>query len=57
MNEAIRVLTLIVARHKQEKRPGLGRCLADHMRWTNAFFADAGLFALHTAWQEARCPR
>lgn len=42
---------------KQEKRPGLGRCLADHMRWTNAFFADAGLFALHTAWQEARYPR
>jgi RNA-directed DNA polymerase len=42
---------------KQEKRPGFGRCLADHMRWTNAFFADAGLFALHTAWQDARCPR
>jgi RNA-directed DNA polymerase len=42
---------------KQEKRPGFGRCLADQMRWTNAFFADAGLFALHTAWQEARCPR
>ena len=42
---------------KQEKRPGLGRCLADQMRWTNAFFADVGLFALYTAWQEARCPR
>lgn len=42
---------------KQEKRPGFGRCLADQMRWTNAFFADAGLFALHTAWQDARCPR
>jgi RNA-directed DNA polymerase len=42
---------------KQEKRPGFGRCLADRMRWTNAFFADAGLFALHTAWQEARCSR
>ena len=42
---------------KQEKRPGAGRCLADQMRWTNAFFADAGLFALHTAWQNARCPR
>ncbi len=42
---------------KQEKRPGFGRCLADQMRWTNAFFAEAGLFALHTAWQEARCPR
>jgi RNA-directed DNA polymerase len=42
---------------KQEKRPGLGRCLSDQIRWTNAFFADAGLFALHTAWQEARGPR
>jgi RNA-directed DNA polymerase len=42
---------------KQEKRPGAGRCLADQMRWTNAFFADAGLFALHTAWRNARCSR
>jgi RNA-directed DNA polymerase len=42
---------------KQEKRPGFGRCLADQMRWTNAFFAEAGLFALYTAWQEASCPR
>jgi len=38
---------------KQEKRPGFGRCLDDHMRWTNAFFANAGLFALHTAWLAA----
>jgi len=42
---------------KQEKRPGFGRCLSDQMRWTNAFFAEAGLFALHTAWQDARGPR
>jgi RNA-directed DNA polymerase len=42
---------------KQEKRPGFGRCLADQQRWTNAFFAQAGLFALHTAWQAARHPR
>jgi Group II intron, maturase-specific domain/Reverse transcriptase (RNA-dependent DNA polymerase) len=42
---------------KQQKRPGLGRCLADHRRWPNAFFATAGLFALHTAWQTARHPR
>jgi RNA-directed DNA polymerase len=38
---------------KQEKRPGMGLCLADHRRWPNAFFANAGLFALHTAWQTA----
>jgi RNA-directed DNA polymerase len=42
---------------KQEKRPGFGRCHADHQRWPNAFFADAGLFALHTAWRTARDSR
>ena len=26
-------------------------------RWTNAFFAQAGLFALHTAWLAARHSR
>jgi RNA-directed DNA polymerase len=34
---------------KQDKRPGRGICLGDHQRWTNAFFAEAGLFALHSA--------
>jgi RNA-directed DNA polymerase len=42
---------------KQQKRPGLGICRADHQRWPNAFFANAGLFALHTAWQAARQSR
>jgi len=42
---------------KQQKRPGAGVCLADHQRWPNAFFADAGLFATHTAWQFARQSR
>ncbi len=42
---------------KQAKRPGSGRCLADHQRWPNAFFAAAGLFALSTAWHAARHPR
>jgi RNA-directed DNA polymerase len=42
---------------KQEKRPGFGRSLVDHQRWTNAFFARAGLFALHTAWLNARYSR
>lgn len=42
---------------KQVKRPGRGHCRADHQRWPNAFFANAGLFALHTAWQYARQPR
>ena len=42
---------------QHEKRPGRGRCLDDHTRWTNAFFAEAGLFTLYAAWQNARCPR
>ena len=42
---------------KQEKRPGMGICRDDHRRWPNAFFADAGLFALHTAWHTARPSR
>jgi len=44
-------------RRAQRKRPGHGHCLADHKRWPNAFFAEAGLFALHTAWLEARHSR
>jgi RNA-directed DNA polymerase len=42
---------------KQQRRPGFGRCLADHQRWPNAFFAAAGLFTLSTAWQSARRSR
>ncbi|MGI9211540.1 MAG: group II intron reverse transcriptase/maturase [Methylococcaceae bacterium] len=42
---------------QQEKRPGMGRCYEDHKRWTNAFFAEAGLFALYAAWEKARDSR
>jgi RNA-directed DNA polymerase len=42
---------------KQDKRPGLGRCRADHQRWPNAFFAQAGLLALDTAWRNAKHSR
>ncbi|OIQ74501.1 group II intron-encoded protein LtrA [mine drainage metagenome] len=42
---------------KQEKRPSMGRSEADHGRWTNAFFADHGLFTLLAAHEDARCPR
>jgi RNA-directed DNA polymerase len=42
---------------KQEKRPGLGRCRADQQRWTNAFFAQRGLFTLNAAHAEARRSR
>jgi RNA-directed DNA polymerase len=42
---------------KQAKRPGFGKARADHQRWPNAFFAQAGLLALHTAWLTARYSR
>jgi RNA-directed DNA polymerase len=42
---------------KQDKRPGIGRCEADHQRWPNAFFATHGLFTLRAAFEQARHPR
>ena len=42
---------------KQDKRPGIGRCKADHQQWPNAFFADRGLFTLRAAFEQARDPR
>lgn len=42
---------------RQTKGFGSGRAQADHQRWTNTFFADAGLFALYPAWQAARHSR
>jgi RNA-directed DNA polymerase len=42
---------------KQERRPGFGRCEADHQRWPNAFFAQQGLFTLQLAYARARHPR
>jgi RNA-directed DNA polymerase len=42
---------------KQERRPGVGNDRADHQRWPNAYFANVGLFAFHTAWQAARQSR
>lgn len=43
---------------QQEHRPGQGRCVSDQRRWTNAFFAERGLFTLseaHTAARQSRC--
>lgn len=42
---------------KQDKRPGPGRCKADHQRWPNAYFAARGLFTLETALEHARHSR
>jgi RNA-directed DNA polymerase len=38
---------------KQSRRPGAGRCEADHRRWPNAYFAAAGLFTMTAARQLA----
>lgn len=42
---------------KQNKRSTFGLSRETHRLWPNAFFADAGLFALHTAWQTAKQSR
>lgn len=42
---------------KQDRRPSMGRSKADHMQWTNAFFAGQGLFTLLTAYEDARYSR
>ena len=42
---------------KQNKLSHFGFGHSLHRRWPNAYFANAGLFALHTAWQTARRSR
>ena len=42
---------------KQEKRPGFGKCYADHNRWPNAYFAALGLFTMTEARMLASQPR
>ena len=42
---------------KQEKRPGFGKCYADHNRWPNAYFAALGLFTMTEARMFASQPR
>ncbi len=43
-----RRLRSILRRH-QKRKGGTGRCLEDHTRWPNKFFAEHGLFTLHEA--------
>ena len=50
-----RLRSLLLKQTTGQSHMGLGHTL--HRRWPNAFFADAGLFALHAAWQTARQPR
>ena len=42
---------------KQKKRSHIGVGTLIHKTWPNAFFANAGLFAMNTAWQAARRSR
>jgi RNA-directed DNA polymerase len=42
---------------RQTKRHGFGLSRLASRLWPNAFFAQAGLLALHGAWREARHPR
>ena len=42
---------------KQNKRTHIGFSVNIHKIWPNAFFANAGLFALHAAWHSARRSR
>ena len=42
---------------RQNKRSGFARTKADHCRWTNDFFAQAGLLDLYGAWYAARHSR
>jgi RNA-directed DNA polymerase len=42
---------------RREKRPGQGKCYADHRRWPNAFFATHGLFTMTVAHAQASRPR
>lgn len=42
---------------KQEKRPGFGKCHADHRRWPNAYFAALGLFTMTEVRMMASQPR
>jgi len=36
-------------RRKQIERPGMGRCYADHLRWSNVYFAERGLYIMTIA--------
>jgi RNA-directed DNA polymerase len=43
---------------RRNKRPsGTGRCLLDHTRWPNKYFAELGLFTMHEAHNLARQSR
>jgi RNA-directed DNA polymerase len=50
-----RLRSILLRQKKKRSHFGIGR--AAHQTWTNAFFAQAGLLALYTAWRTARHSR
>lgn len=57
LDQFIRRRLRALLRKQTLRRVGMGLTLMDHQRWPKAFFAEAGLLALHTAWQTARHSR
>ena len=57
LDQMIRRRLRAMLQKQTRHRPSVGTRLVDHLRWPNAYFANAGLFALHTAWQTARQSR
>jgi RNA-directed DNA polymerase len=57
LDQFIRRRLRSLLRKQRLRRPGMGRTRADHQRWPNTFFAEAGLLELHTAWLTARHSR
>lgn len=57
LDQFIRRRLRALLRKQTLRRGGMGLTLMDHQRWPKAFFAEAGLLALHTAWQTARHSR
>lgn len=42
-----------ILRRQTKQSKGTGRCLNDHLRWPNKYFAERGLFTLQTAYDLA----
>ena len=57
LDQFIRRRLRALLRKQVLRRSGMGLSAADHRRWPNAFFAEAGLLAMHTAWLAARHSR
>jgi len=57
LDQFIRRRLRALLRKQALRRSGLGLTATDHRRWPNAFFAEAGLLAMHTAWLAARHSR